>query len=319
MMFSVVVPLYNKAAYIELTMRSVLTQSWVDYEVVVVDDGSTDTGSAIVQAIATQDARIRLIRQANAGVAAARNAGIAAATGEWVAFLDADDWWHPDYLAHQALAIATFGAVDMVATQLYTVPDAPGWSPLPWPVLPPTPAVTLITDLPARWMRGIPFFTSSVAVRRARLAAVQPCFAVGESHGEDLDLWFRLAEHTDIAHTQAPFVAYRNASAGSLASMEVPNSLAPFLQRMLLRATNGQMPLAKRGPALNLVAQQEITLARRALKQGRRIDALRWLWCARYAAMGKRWCVSVLMALALPAVGVRHWDQWRRSRSEEAI
>jgi hypothetical protein len=63
------------------------------------------------------------------------------------------------------------------------------------------------------------------------------------------------------------------------------------------------------------VAQQEITLARRALKQGRRIDALRWLWCARYAAMGRRWIVSLFMAIAMPATVVHRWEQWRNSRA----
>jgi glycosyltransferase involved in cell wall biosynthesis len=316
MMFSVVVPLYNKAAYIELTLRSVLAQSWVDYEVVVVDDGSTDLGPALVQAIATQDPRVRFIRQPNAGVSAARNAGIAAATGNWVAFLDADDWWHPDYLAHQARAIATFGAVDMVTTQLYTAPDAPGWCPWPWPVLPPTPAITLITDLPARWMQGIPFCTCSVAIRRSRLVEMQPCFAVGESHGEDLDLWFRLAEHTDIAYTQSPLIAYRTATAGGLSTMPLQNALAPFLQRMRQRAANGEMPASKRRPALNLVTQQEITLARKALMKGRRVDALRWLWHARGAVMCRRWIVSLFMAIAMPGTVIHRWEQWRNSRAE---
>jgi glycosyltransferase involved in cell wall biosynthesis len=314
--FSIVIPLYNKAAYIGLTLQSVLVQTYVDLEVVVVDDGSTDSGPIIVMAMATLDARIRLVRQANTGVSAARNRGIAEATGDWVAFLDADDWWHPDYLAHQARAIATFAAVDMVATQLYTVPDAPGWSPLPWPVLPPTPAITLITNLPAHWMQGIPFCTCSVAVRRSRLVEMQPCFAVGESHGEDLDLWFRLAEHTDIAYTQSPLIAYRTATAGGLSTMPLPNALAPFLQRMRQRAANGEMPASKRRPALNLVTQQEITLARKALMKGHRVDALRWLWHARGAAMGRRWIVSLFMAIAMPTTVVHRWEQWRNSRAE---
>jgi hypothetical protein len=145
---------------------------------------------------------------------------------------------------------------------------------------------------------------------------MQPCFPVGESNGEDLDLWFRLAEHTRIAHTQAPLVAYRAAAAGSLSAMQLPNTLAPFLMRMRVRAAIGEMPANMRSAALNFVAQQEITLARSAVMQGRRLDALRWLWRAQTAAFGKRWILSLFMALVLPAVCVRRWEQWRKSRGE---
>jgi len=293
-----------------------LSQSFRDFEVLIVDDGSTDTGAAFIEGLTKLDGRIRLLRQDNSGVSAARNRGIIEARGEWVAFLDADDWWHPQYLAAQFSAIHSFPEVDLVTTQFRKIPDAIGWSPLPWPDLGTETSIELITDLPARWMQCIPFFTSSVVVRRTRLAAMQPCFAVGESNGEDLDLWFRLAEMGNVAHTQTTLVAYRSTAVGSLSSMQLSNTLAPFLLRMRLRAASGQMPPAKRKAARHLVAQQEITLARRALKQGRRVDALRWLWAARTAAIGKRWIVSLFMAMALPAVAVRHWEQWRHSRTE---
>jgi glycosyltransferase involved in cell wall biosynthesis len=96
MKISVVIPLYNKAPHIQRALQSVLNQTWSDFELLVVDDGSTDEGPAIVEG--NRDGRIRLIRQCNAGPAMARNRGLADAVGEYIAFLDADDEWLPEFL-----------------------------------------------------------------------------------------------------------------------------------------------------------------------------------------------------------------------------
>src|SRR5579863_46296 len=101
--FSVVVPLYNKALTVEATMAALLAQDFPDFEVVVVDDGSTDDGGRRVAAI--RDPRIRAIRQSNSGVSVARNCGIEIAKAEWLALLDADDIWDADHLSKAACAI----------------------------------------------------------------------------------------------------------------------------------------------------------------------------------------------------------------------
>ena len=97
MKFSVVIPLYNKEHYIEATIRSVLSQTCTDYEVLVVDDGSKDNSLALARKFASD--RVRIIPQENQGVSVARNTGILNAKGEYICFLDADDEWRPDYLA----------------------------------------------------------------------------------------------------------------------------------------------------------------------------------------------------------------------------
>jgi glycosyltransferase involved in cell wall biosynthesis len=94
--FSVVIPLYNKARQIENTIRSVLAQDFQDFEIIVVDDGSTDGGSDLI--IPINDTRIRLVFQVNAGVSAARNFGVHESSAEYIAFLDADDEWYPWHL-----------------------------------------------------------------------------------------------------------------------------------------------------------------------------------------------------------------------------
>jgi Glycosyl transferase family 2 len=94
---SVIIPVFNKAAYITRALDSIANQTFEDFEVIVVDDGSTDDSRARARAHA--DSRIRVVGQANAGPGAARNRGIAEARGELLAFLDADDEWFPEYLA----------------------------------------------------------------------------------------------------------------------------------------------------------------------------------------------------------------------------
>src|SRR5438132_615851 len=93
---SVIIPLHNGAGTIDRTLRSVRNQTWRDLEIIVVDDGSTDAGPDIVARHQAEDPRIRMVRQANAGVAVARNAGVSRSHGATLAFIDADDLWHPE-------------------------------------------------------------------------------------------------------------------------------------------------------------------------------------------------------------------------------
>lgn len=115
-MISVIIPLYNKASYIERTIQSVLQQSFQDFEIIVVDDESTDGGDLIVEKLATDRLAIQLIRRPNGGQSAARNSGIEAAQGELIAFLDADDQWRPEYLESLAAMRRRFPEAGVLAT-----------------------------------------------------------------------------------------------------------------------------------------------------------------------------------------------------------
>jgi glycosyltransferase involved in cell wall biosynthesis len=106
---SVVVPVYNGGRSIRQTLTSVLAQTRSDIEVIVVDDGSTDDTAEIVRTFTRRDSRVRLLRQSNGGVAAARNRGIREARGDFVAPIDADDVWLPEYLERQVAALEAGG------------------------------------------------------------------------------------------------------------------------------------------------------------------------------------------------------------------
>ena len=112
-LFSVIIPVYNQERLIGRAIRSVLSQSHPVYELIVVDDGSTD-GTQPAIAAASTDSRVRYVYQANGGVSAARNAGIRIAKGNWLVFLDADDFWKPRLLEHAAQKIAVGDDVEFV-------------------------------------------------------------------------------------------------------------------------------------------------------------------------------------------------------------
>ncbi|NDW11789.1 glycosyltransferase family 2 protein [Bacteroides sp. 214] len=96
--FSIIVPVYNKEKYIENTINSVLSQSYPHFELILVNDGSTDSSKLICIEAAKKDRRVKFLDKVNAGVSSARNLGIEESLYDYIAFLDADDWWASDFL-----------------------------------------------------------------------------------------------------------------------------------------------------------------------------------------------------------------------------
>lgn len=100
---SIIIPVYNVEKYLTKCLDSVLSQTWGDYEVIIVDDGSTDSSPQICDEYEKKDERIVVVHQENKGISGARNIGIQKARGEWITFLDSDDWWEAEYLESMKL------------------------------------------------------------------------------------------------------------------------------------------------------------------------------------------------------------------------
>lgn len=107
---SVIVPVYNVEQYVEKCLRSILAQTEPDFELLVVDDGATDSSGKLCDALAAQDSRVRVIHQKNQGLGGARNTGIEEARGEWLLFVDSDDWIEPETLEKSLKAAEKSGA-----------------------------------------------------------------------------------------------------------------------------------------------------------------------------------------------------------------
>lgn len=225
MKYSVVIPLYNKEHYIAGTLRSVLTQTFPDYEVIVVDDGSTDHSLQACKEVRSD--KIRVVQQVNQGVSAARNKGIELAAGEYICFLDADDTWHPDYLQNIETIVQKYPQSDIFVTAYRIIyangrckesrrlPQADGCLPSYWETL----------------GKGYDFvWTSATTVRRTALLAAGE-FRLGEKIGQDLDLWARLARNNPcVAYASRVCVDYnRGAEANARTRVKVAHAKA-FMQ-----------------------------------------------------------------------------------------
>jgi glycosyltransferase involved in cell wall biosynthesis len=196
---SVVIPLFQKAPYVRRCLDSVAAQTFADFEVIVVDDGSTDSGGDCV--LERQDPRFRLVRQANAGHGAARNRGIAAARGEWVAFIDADDEWRPEFLEATLAETERYPALVAVFTN---VTDSRFAVPLLGPRVS-GPVGDYFEFLMAN--RGLGMTSMGTL---ARCSALRACggFRPGVKVGEDQDAFARLAWHGPVAFLARELAVY---------------------------------------------------------------------------------------------------------------
>lgn len=201
---SIVMPLFNKEREIARAIRSVLAQTYEDYELIIVDDGSTDDGPAIAESFT--DSRVRMISQTNAGVSKARNRGILESRADLIAFLDADDEWHKDFLRTIVRLQQRYPQCGVYATR-YAITGR-------------VKRNAVLRGLPASFTEGIlrdyfliaaqsdPLFcSSSFSVKRSAIQAIGS-FPSGIRSGEDLLTWARLAAQFNIAYSRAVMTTF---------------------------------------------------------------------------------------------------------------
>jgi glycosyltransferase involved in cell wall biosynthesis len=188
---SVIIPVYNGAATIERVLDSVFEQTFDDFEIVVVDDGSTDETAVILERFSS---RIAIVRQPNKGFCAARNAAIAKSTGEYLALLDADDFWAPTKLEKAIAILDKSPQVVLVYTDVLNQ-DTAGRDLGTSPVDAATAHSPTMDEMLSRlW----PIMPSTVVMRRA---AYEQCGRFAEGFSEDLDFWIRIREQGEFSYS----------------------------------------------------------------------------------------------------------------------
>lgn len=209
MKFSVIIPLYNKGPYIEKALRSVFAQTYTDYEIIVVDDGSKDDSDTIAERVLTESAApYQLIRQENAGVSMARNNGVARSHGDYLCFLDADDWWDPAFLEEMSKLIEEFPDAGIYGTS-YTIVNETKHKTRVAPIgVEPGFEKGYINycQVYAKTL-AMPLTSISVAIPRA-IFYEQGGFPKGIKLGEDFLLWIKIALKHQVAFLNKPLSFY---------------------------------------------------------------------------------------------------------------
>ena len=208
MRFSVIMPLYNKAPYVAKAVGSVLAQTFTDYELIIVDDGSKDDSAAIAAHAIEGNENCRLISQENAGVAVARNNGVAASQGDYLCFLDADDWWELTFLEEMDKFINAFPDAGIYGTN-YTIVNETKRKTGVAPVGVDDgfeKGYINYCQVYAKTL-AMPLWTGAVCVQRKVFDEMQG-FPKGIKLGEDFLLWIRIALKYKVAFLNKPLSYY---------------------------------------------------------------------------------------------------------------
>lgn len=293
-MISIIIPLFNKASHIENAVRSVLEQSHQDFELIIVNDGSTDRGPEIVRTI--MDPRVMFIEQSNAGVSAARNRGIDAARGELVAFLDADDMWNRDFLSTIIRLNRRHPQAGLYATA-YQIQNKenrmidPHFKAIPYP-----PWEGIIPNYFRSAALGDPLVCSSACCVPRQILADVGGFAAGKRMGEDRDLWGRIALRHPLA-----FSTYKGAVYCQNAENRACHSFGrldehPFVETVRTVRCLGGIPELLRDDVDLYIARLRIENIRQHVISGNLVRARElsdelgngWLFAVRRLVWGSR-------------------------------
>jgi succinoglycan biosynthesis protein ExoO len=271
--FSVIIPVYNKQRHVEAAIASALSQSFRPHEIIAIDDASTDQSADIVSRIV--DSRMRLLRRTAPGPGgyAARNLGILEATGDWIAFLDADDIWGESHLANIASAIKTLPDVGCVTTRYDHVFEKRRMSSRMSASLAGAEGRAVgFAEFLKIWIDNgeCPIWTSASAFRRDVLVDAGPFPAGKAVRGGDKDMWLRAIRHTAFTYVPVISAEFHRESDNKVSLMTSPSSVPIMVEtaRHLMRQAS-----TEERSALRRVINQQIGLYARFSFKSQHISA----------------------------------------------
>lgn len=298
MRFSVIMPAYNAETTVLESIKSVLNQEFGDYELIVVDDGSSDNTSCVVDTI--MDKRIKLKKIENRGVSAARNEGISESRGDYVCFLDSDDYWFPNHLKvlNELIDMAPDA---MVLTTGYQIRDFNG-------------NVSKVNSEISKYKAGNSFVLddyigytkkysqfihiNSLCAKREHIDLVG-WFEVGEKIGEDTDFIYRLTAYSKLAVSPLITSEYRRNSTSTTATRKF-NFTWSFLRHGKELLCDSSISEGKKKSIRWVLATHRISGVRNRLLQGERDKAFNELKKVDLKSAGKKHLVLTLLMFFVP-------------------
>ncbi len=297
-MFSVIIPAYNAEGFIKNSITSVLNQTNGDFELIIIDDGSTDATAEIIKSFS--DKRIRYIYQQNGGVSSARNKGVIESKGEYICFLDADDEWRENHLEVVALLIKKYRNAKMFVTG-YDIRLANGE----------------ITEKSKRILRLLPnedfecdngfeilnnhgyFLNTNTVCCEKEVFNKVGLFAEGVKNGEDDDMWYRLFAYYNLAISKKATTVYNRANCGATAKRgEVFETF--FLKRVEDILKSPEVSEKRKNAIIIWKERNKLSRARKYILAGNKKEALKIIKTVNCKKVKNKKLIETLIALILP-------------------
>ena len=297
--FTVIIPLYNKEPYIKRALETVLNQTYDNFEMIIIDDGSTDEGVRIVSSI--QDTRIKVFSQINSGVSAARNRGALLAKNQYLAFLDADDTWEPNFLQEISNLIDEFAYAGIYATNNKFIYPSGKVMLESFSDLFNGNNIGIIEDyfgLFAKIQKS-PFSNSNLCIPK-KIYDEFGGYKEGVKLTEDSDLWCRIALKYDIAYNIRPLANYFMALEGSTHSIFEPKE---FQVALTLKDSISQNQVKKEliSSVKKLISFQNLSLVKRAILSGEKMFVIRRIFNYAMWISYPKDSIICLVSLFLPS------------------
>ncbi len=304
-MFSVIMPAYNAEKFITRSINSVLGQIHTDFELIVVDDGSTDgTRTQIEQ---YTDDRIRYVYQENGGVSAARNKGILESKGQYICFLDSDDEWKPDHLTVLCKLIEKYRSCGLYVTG-YDIRLGNG------EVIHKSQEILRSIDeedfesdngYDLLNRHGYFLNTNTVCCRRDVFDQLG-LFVNGVKNGEDDDMWYRIFAYYSLAISKAVTTIYDRANCGAT-GQRMTAAEPPFLSRVNGLLESAQVPQHRKVGLLQWVERNKLSRARQHILIGNKREALKLFREIDFTKTNKRKYLETAVCMVVPSRMIRKY------------